>query len=506
MTAHPKIATIAAVAERVRRLQADGKKVAHCHGCFDLMHPGHIRHFQAARDMADALVVTVSPDRYVDKGPNRPVFNQDLRAESIASLESVDFVAINEWPTAVETIQQLRPNYFVKGQEFEGKEDVTGKLQQEVTAVEEVGARMRFTHDIVFSSTQVLNDNFDVLPSELKDFLDRLKADGHAATVWQALEEIKARRILVVGDAIIDDYHYCMPMNKSPKANVITSKYEREEAGIGGALCIANHLSSFCDNVALLSCFGSADNYLDYARENLSDSVEFMPFVRDGVYTTRKRRYIDNVFRQKVFEIHFFDDTPVDENMEEEICARLKDELPRFDMVIVGDFGHGLMTDKIIDTLCRADTYLSMTVQTNSANYGFNYVTKYPRADYISIDEREVRLAMHDRFTPIADLTPALSRRLECSQFAVTLGREGSMIHDGERLVKVPIVTGNVVDTVGAGDAFLALSAPLAHAGVPPEILLLLGNTAGAIAANIVGNNEKIAEGEFKKFLRVLLK
>jgi len=498
--------TVAAVASRVRDLQADGKKVAHCHGCFDLMHPGHIRHFRGAKALADVLVVTVSPDRFVDKGPNRPVFNESLRAESIASLECVDLVAINEWPTAVETIKAVRPNYFVKGQEFADEQDVTGKLQQEIAAVGEVGGEMRYTDDIVFSSTRVLNDHFDVLPGPLKAFLDGFKADGHADHVWSALESIKSKRILVIGDAIIDDYHYCLPMNKSPKANVITSQYLREEAGIGGALCIGNHLSSFCENVTLLSCFGSRDDYLDYTRRHLDGGVELIPVVRKGAYTTRKRRYIDKTFRQKVFEIHFFDDRPVEPEIEDEVCAHLEGALRDVDLVIVGDFGHGLMTRRIIDTLCAADTYLAMTVQTNSANYGFNYVTKYPRADYVAIDEREVRLATHDRFSPVAELVADLSARLECKRFAVTLGRDGSMTRDAGRLIEVPIVTGNVVDTVGAGDAFLALSAPLAAAGTAPEIMLFMGNIAGAMAANIVGNNEKIPEDEFKKLLSVLLK
>ena len=501
-----KIMTLADIGERVRALQKDGKKVAHCHGCFDLMHPGHIRHFQEARDMADALVVTVSPDRFVDKGPNRPVFNEELRAESIASLACVDFVGINEWPTADETIRLVRPDYFVKGEEFESGEDVTGKLQGEIEAVKDVGGSMRYTHDIVFSSTQVLNDNFGVLPTELKDFLARFKDAGHADAVWDSLEDIKNKKILVIGDAIIDDYHYCVPLNKAPKANVITSQYVREEAGIGGALCIGNHLSSFCDNVTLLTCFGSRDGYLDYTKQHLDPSVELVAIVREDAYTTRKRRYIDNTFRQKVFEVHFYDDTPVGDEIEKKVCAYLDEHLSGFDVAIVGDFGHGLMTRRIIDTLCSSDAYLAMTVQTNSNNFGFNYVTKYSRADYVAIDEREVRLAMHDRFAPITELAGTLSERLGCARFATTLGREGSMIRDGDRLVKVPIVTSSVVDTVGAGDAFLALSAPLAAARVAPEIMLFLGNVAGAMAANIVGNNEKISEGELKKFVGVLLK
>jgi rfaE bifunctional protein nucleotidyltransferase chain/domain len=134
-----------------------GKKVVLCHGCFDLMHPGHIKYFQAAKKMGDCLVVTVTPDVYVDKGPGRPVFSQQLRAESIAALECVDYVAVNKWPTAEETLRLLRPDYYVKGQEFANYEDNTGKLQRELTVLKEIGAEMRFTNEVVFSSSELIS-------------------------------------------------------------------------------------------------------------------------------------------------------------------------------------------------------------------------------------------------------------------------------------------------------------------------------------------------------------
>ena len=152
-----KIAKLEELSQKVRELRAEGKKIVLCHGCFDLMHPGHIRHFQASKDMGDVLIVTVTPDRYVDKGPRRPVFNQDLRAESIAALECVDFVAINRWRTAEEALRLLRPDIYAKGQEFESLEDKTGKLQKEYRALKEIGGEMKFTHEILFSSTKLLD-------------------------------------------------------------------------------------------------------------------------------------------------------------------------------------------------------------------------------------------------------------------------------------------------------------------------------------------------------------
>ena len=155
-----KILEIEKLPEILKNLKAEGKKIVHCHGCFDFMHPGHIKYFQAAKKMGDVLVVTVTPDIYVDKGPDRPVFNQNLRAESIAALECVDYVAINKWPTAEETFRLLRPDIYVKGQEFENFQDKTGKLQKERQVANEIGTEIRFTHEIVFSSTELFNKYF----------------------------------------------------------------------------------------------------------------------------------------------------------------------------------------------------------------------------------------------------------------------------------------------------------------------------------------------------------
>lgn len=155
-----KLIEMELLARELKVLKEAGKKIVHCHGCFDLMHPGHIKYFQAAKKMGDILAVTVTPDIYVDKGPSRPVFNQGLRAEFIAALGCVDYVAINKWPTAEETLRFLRPDIYVKGQEFENLEDKTGKIQKEIAVVREIGAEMRFTHEIVFSSTTLLEKYF----------------------------------------------------------------------------------------------------------------------------------------------------------------------------------------------------------------------------------------------------------------------------------------------------------------------------------------------------------
>ena len=115
---HQKIQTLDDLSRGLQLLREEKKLIVHCHGVFDLLHPGHLRYFEQAKSFGDILVVTLSPDRFVNKGPGRPVFNQKLRAEALAALQIIDFEAINETPSAVETIFQLRPDIYVKGSEY----------------------------------------------------------------------------------------------------------------------------------------------------------------------------------------------------------------------------------------------------------------------------------------------------------------------------------------------------------------------------------------------------
>ncbi|HEX22754.1 MAG TPA: cytidyltransferase, partial [Chromatiales bacterium] len=123
-----------------------GERVVLCHGTYDLMHIGHIKHLQAARKLGDRLLVTLTADAFVNKGPDRPVFTETLRGESIAALDCVDGVAINAAETAIDVIEALRPHVYVKGSDYiRAQDDVTGNIRREQAAVEGVGGRIHFT-------------------------------------------------------------------------------------------------------------------------------------------------------------------------------------------------------------------------------------------------------------------------------------------------------------------------------------------------------------------------
>ena len=158
MKGNPEVKNLEELAKLLSSSRAEGKKIVLCHGVFDLLHIGHIRHLEQAKRLGDILVVTVTPDKYVNKGPHRPAFPEDLRAETIAALDCVDYVVINKWPTAEETIQLLKPDIYVKGAEYrDASRDYTRKIIEEEAAVKSIGGEIAFTDDITFSSSSLIN-------------------------------------------------------------------------------------------------------------------------------------------------------------------------------------------------------------------------------------------------------------------------------------------------------------------------------------------------------------
>lgn len=503
-----KVKELEDLAQTLHELRRQGKTIVHCHGVFDLIHPGHIRHFEVAKREGDVLVVTITQDRFVNKGPGRPVFNQRLRAESVAALQTVDFVAINRWPSAVEAIKLLKPHVYVKGSDYAAPEsDVTGMIAHEEEAIKSVGGRIHFTNEITFSSTELLNKHFDVYPDDAQAFLKGFRRRFSSRDVIKKLDSLCKLKILVIGEAIIDEYHYCQAMGKSPKELLVTTKYLREEAFAGGILACANHVAGFCEDVHLVTCLGSRNSHEEFVNSHLKPNVTAQLFHRDDASTIVKRRYVDHAFLSKMFEVCFLDDSAIPPHIERDICAYLKSVIGDYDLVLVADYGHGLMGPEIINLLCSESRFLAVNTQTNSANAGYNLITKYPRADFICIDEPEIRLACHDRVSDLRELIVSTARKLGNQRTIITRGHHGSMTYAAqEGFFEIPVFSSKIVDRVGAGDAYLSVAAPCVAAGMPMDLVGFIGNAVGALAVRIVGNRSAVEPVPLYKFITALLK
>jgi len=504
-----KIKNIEELAGILEGLREKGKKIAHCHGVFDLLHPGHIKHFEAAKQKGDILVVTLTKDEFVNKGPGRPIFNQYLRAESIAAMQCVDFVAINEWPTAVETIKKLKPHYYIKGSDYAKKEDdVTGKIYEEEEALKSVGGLLHFTDEISFSSSKLINTYLTPYPEEAKDFFLGFRKHYSAKYITNELKDLNNINVLVIGDIIIDEYQYCIGMGKSQKDNIIATKFLNAEIFAGGVLAATNHLAGFCKNVTLLSAIGMENDYKSFILQHLKPNIKTNFYYRKDAPTVVKRRFVDPNFLTKLFEICYLSDIDsLPKKIEDEICNYLHSGLRKFDMVLVTDFGHGLITPKIIKILCKKAKFLAVNVQTNSANLGFNLITKFPRADFICIDEPEIRFACHDRYSNLEKLILKISRQLNCEKIIITRGHRGSLVYSKkEGFAEVPIFSKEIVDRIGAGDAYFSVTSPCVFKNYPMELVGFIGNAVGAMKVLIVGNRSAVDPIALFKYITTLIK
>ena len=488
--------------------RATGQNVVLCHGVFDLVHMGHVRHFQKAREEGDVLIVTLTAEKYVNKGPGRPIFNDSLRAEMLAALQQVDWVAVSPYPSAEKVIHVVKPSVYVKGSDYaDPNDDVTGKIKDECDAVEQHGGRVVFTRDISFSSSSLINQYMDVFDPELRAYLIGARQRGVDNRIHQALDDIAGLRVLVVGDAIIDEYHYVNAMGKSAKEHMIATCYDSSERFAGGVFAAANHIASFCKEVEILTVLGSDDSQEGFIREHLADNVRLTPVMRPGTPTTRKSRFVDAGYVRKLFEVYYFDGSPPPPDVQEKICAAIMERAAHFDLVVVTDFGHGMLGDNDIAALTKHARFLAVNTQTNSANHGYNLVTRYPRANMICIDAPEAQLAASDKFSSIEDIVSKLKDKIECDSFIVTNGKHGCVMFGKDTgVMRIPAFTKTVIDTVGAGDAFFAVGAPLAAIGTPIEIVSFVGNAAGAMKVGIVGHRRSIEKIPLIKYITTLLK
>lgn len=515
MSLSRKILNIDNLSLKLDSLRKLNKKIIHCHGVFDLTHPGHIRHFQAAKALGDVLVVTITPDRHVNKGPGRPVFTEMLRAETIAEFESVDFVAINEWPTAVETIRKLKPHVYVKGKDYADSDgDETGGIISEREAIESVGGVIHFTDEITFSSSSLINEYFGVYPEQAQEFLKEFRKRHSVDEVIGLIKGLKKTKVLLIGETILDEYHYVSAIGKPPKGDHIAAQFIGEEIHAGGILACANHIANFCDSVDLITAIGRRD-FMEkeaFVRSRLKSNVNLHLFFHPSAPTIIKRRFVNRTFFNKLFELYVMDDCPSPE-LEEKIMAYLSTRIfsvqGRYDLILVLDYGHGLLTPALIDLICGQKCFLAVNAQTNTANSGFNPITKYRGANYFCLDEPELRLAFRNKYNDINYLLARLADRVyEPGAITVTRGHLGSVTYDvaNKSFFEAPVLSQKIVDTTGAGDAFLAITAPCVAKGIPMDLIPFIGNAVGALAVGYLGNRSSIEAASLFKFITALLK
>lgn len=505
---HGKLHTLESLAEKADALRRAGRHVVLCHGTFDLLHIGHIRHLQRARQEGDTLFVTVTGDAYVNKGPGRPVFTHELRAENLAALECVDAVAVNQAAAAVNVLDLIKPDVYVKGADYQHADaDVTGNIARERATVERHGGRILFTQEITSSSTHLLNEHFRVFPAQVRTFLGEFKSRFTDPQVSTALQSLANINVLVVGDGIVDEYHYTNFLGQTGKGNVLAVRYRDAERFAGGSIAVANHLGGFATKVTLLCALGGQESHEKFIRLKLRSNVVPVFFTNPDARTLVKRRYVGDDMA-KLFEVYYGEEEITTPELNKKICEWLKRNLARYDAVIVPDFGNGFISNDMVQLLSAKARFLAVNTQMNSGNRGFHQVTRYPRADFVALNEPELRLATNDRSGDLSALGTSVAQRLNATHLAVTRGTQGALMLDIKAQAEhaIPALSTVVVDRIGAGDAFLSLAGLSLAGGLDTELAGFFGSVAAALDVQIVCNREPIDPVGMYKYINTLMK
>lgn len=503
MSSSRKICTLPQLLAARLRAQEQGKTVVHCHGCFDIVHPGHISYLQFARQQGDVLIVSVSADPQVNKGINRPLIPDDLRAASLAALECVDYVYINPHPTAVELLEQLNPDIYIKGREYEANHDP--RFLAERDTVTRHGGRVVFSSgEVVYSSTALIGalENADPFNQEkIRRFRQDYDLDGRE--LLSIVNRFRDRRALVIGDYILDRYHHCDATSVASEGPMMSLRSMRSDDFDGGAAIVAAHIAGLGARPRLITSLAD-DGMSRQAVERLNSIGVTIDAIQQRKSLVTKHRYL--VDTQKLFKVDEGAVQPLDSQAVNLLAERIIAAAEDVDVVVLADFGYGLLTSALLDRILPA-LRQRVPVMTADVSGMQSNLLRFKQMDLICPTEREVRQAFNDFSSSINAVACQLLQVTGAQQALITLGKQGLVAFDHlrpvdldgawERKVRsayLPSLATQVVDPLGCGDALLATASMTLAVGGSLQAAAYLGSLAAACEAQKLGNHAITAE------------
>ena len=467
------------------------KKVIMCHGTFDIVHPGHVRHLLYAKSKGDILIASLTADAHIEKANFRPFVPQELRAFNLAALEVVDYVVIDPEATPIANIGIIKPDYFAKGYEYT-KNGLHPRTKEEKIAVEAYGGEIIFTPgDIIYSSSHILETEPPVIATE--KLLALLDAEGLSiADLGTALTQLKGIKVHVVGDTIIDSYTRCSMIGGMTKTPTMSVRFEEREDFVGGAGIVAKHLNAAGADVTFSTVLGE-DQLGEFARKDLDDAgVNCAPIVDRTRPTTNKNAIVAGGYN--LLKVDTLDNRSISERILGSLCEQIRDTPA--DIVVFSDFRHGMYNRDTIPTLTRAIPARAFRVADSQVASRWGNILEFKGFDLITPNEREARFALGDQDSVVRPLGLQLYREAGCKVLILKLGARGLMTFRGRpkndddvrSFFALDSFTDRVVDAVGTGDALLAYASLALFSSKNTVIAAVLGSLAAAVECEREGN------------------
>lgn len=464
-------------------------KVIMCHGVFDVVHPGHLRHLIYAKSKADILVTSVTADVHISKGQFRPHVPQDLRALNLAAFEIVDYVIIDAEATPLKNLARLQPDFFAKGYEYTSS-GVPTKTQEEAEVLHAYGGEIIFTPgDIIYSSSKLI----ELAPPTIKleKLLSLMDSEGLTfAGLREVLDEFKGRRVHVVGDTIVDSYTQTTLIGGQTKTPTMSVLYEGRDDYIGGAAIVAEHLRGAGAEVVLSTVLGD-DALKDFVLGGLArSSVDCRPVIDATRPTTNKNAIIAGGYR--LLKMDTLDNRSISDEILARLCKTVADT--RSEAIVFSDFRHGIFNRRTIPNLIAAIPEGAYKVADSQVASRWGNVTDFKNFDLLTPNEREARFALGDQDSGIRPLASALYDVAQCGTLILKLGERGVLTcrnsdHTSlDSFIVVDSFVERVVDAVGAGDALLAYATLAKLTTGSDAIATILGSIAAACECECDGN------------------
>ena len=465
------------------------KKAIMCHGTFDVVHPGHVRHLLYAKTKADILIASLTADEHIKKGNLRPYVPEDLRAVNLAALEMVDYVVIDRDPTPIRNLALVQPDYFAKGYEYTAG-SVHPKTQEEINVLDSYGGEVIFTPgDIVYSSSALI----ELAPPSIaiEKLMTLMDAEGVTfKDLRDTLGKLKGLHAHVVGDTIVDSYTQCSMIGGMTKTPTMSVRFDRKTDFVGGAGIVAKHLRAAGAEVTFSTVLGN-DAYRSFVLDDLNTfGVHCLAIIDETRPTTNKNAIVADNYR--LLKVDTLDNRSISDKIVEQLKRQIADT--KTDAVTFCDFRHGMFNRGTIPQLSSAIPEGAYRVADSQVASRWGNILEFQNFDLITPNEREARFALGDQDSVVRPLATELYEKAHCKTLILKCGDRGVIIYrvagsNGYRaFFSIDTFAERVVDAVGAGDALLAY-ATLAMVATKNEVIAsILGNIAAGVECEHDGN------------------
>lgn len=493
--------------EKIKKRKIKKIKIGLSHGVFDLLHLGHIKHFKEAKKNCNLLVVSVTADQYVNKGPNRPAFNQHQRIEALEAIDFIDYIVLSNNPSSKPIITKIKPDIYFKGPDYKNNfDDLTKKIFLEKNEVEKNNGKIFYTNDEKFSSSSLIKNFTDLFDEKQKKELSHIKTKYNLGSIREILNIIKSIKPLIIGESIIDQYHFTETLGKSGKEPVLVLKELYHEKYLGGALAICRHLNAFIKKMYFLSYLGEKQEFKKFINANLPKKI-FSKFIyKKNSPTILKKRFVDKLTNTKALGAYQLNDDLLNVKDSKKLLQNFNELYKKSDLIIISDYGHGLLNDKFIQRIKKTKKFIAVNVQVNSSNIGYHSLKNFNGVDCVIINENELRYEMKSKDESIENLMKKLTKDMKLKNLIVTRGSSGVlMVTKNFKFYRCQAYAGKIVDKIGTGDAMIPILALLLFSRVDPHLCLFIASLCASQKISTIGNKHAIDKNILLKEIEHLI-